>query len=121
MPNKISLEKDVHYKESEGYLKVPKGGIIRQPYIQAGENISVKRIGEEEFEFQIDELKPFIINPYTDLSNLSDITIESYEDIAPIASITISGDVSENINVYNNLTSNIRIKFEKSNLKIECK
>jgi hypothetical protein len=76
MSNKISLEKDVHYKESEGYLKVPKVGIIRQPYIQAGENISVKRIGEEEFEFQIDGLRPFIINPQTDLSNLSDITIE---------------------------------------------
>lgn len=76
MSNKISLEKNIHYKEVAGFLEVKKVGIVKQPYIQSGENISVKRINQEEFEFQIDGLKPFIITPNTDLSDLSDETIE---------------------------------------------
>jgi hypothetical protein len=80
MSNKISLEKNIHYKKVAGFLEVKKVGIIKQPYIQAGENISVKRIGEEEFEFQIDGLKSFVITPNTDLDGLSDATIEQLSE-----------------------------------------
>lgn len=95
MSNKLILKKGVHYKKSFGWSEVPNLGVIEHPYIQSGENICVERVGDEKFQFQIDGMKPFIVQPDTDLSAL---TIETIEELAE--QMYLCGEFSDNFQRY---------------------